>query len=652
MEWASARLGRNRHPDLVLESRAQKLFVRLLHSVSVADIVHLLEPTSMNSVYLYNRPRRMVFRPSDGEYNVSWLINWLLTRFHKKHVFSFRAPQFHDLARGLRDFERRVCWRWALRKEGFLSSPWRKFAVNTAPRFRGVVAPELNAWFKLLRGGVADFCSRIGPTEQSFNPMVRLALSSLKRSGYVCMFSDKDGGFVLVPSESTLQPHELPPEKYSQTRTLDHTMFDIYRGIAKRVAVFENDPKLVGFLCSGLTSLEDVVSPILTNVKSHKGDGDVGFRIIHNCSRHPFRPLGHYLSHHLRVAMSSWDHVYKDTPSFLRAISRFKPSSSDVFVKCDIKEFYMSGSHSFLSSAAADMAKADGAQLVHDITYNLLRTQFVSCGQSVFAVEQGSGMGFNASDEIANCGFYVETERMTILHHDWRNTFGVRFYGRCKDDILIILRYSQGAILRFRDAFQQRSTHFKIAGWEASTVGVSFLDTFISKHQISGDNWVIRTRVHFKETALGRVLGDNSSHPGFIHVAWMKQELRRYARNSSTYDDFCWAKSVLISRLESCWIEKDIVAQVQAHDPYLANLLKISSCARSRKKHASENVRIVLPYHFTMRRLPMFLREWYNSPEMKAVLRAAWDMVLPFDQLLVSWRLASSNLGTILTSMA
>ena len=139
-------------------------------------------------------------------------------------------------------------------------------------------------------------------------------------------------------------------------------------------------------------------------------------------------------------------------------------------------------------------------------------------------------------------------------------------------------------------------------------MGVSFLDTFISKHQISGDNWVIRTRVHFKETALGRVLGDNSSHPGFIHVAWMKQELRRFARNSSTYDDFCWAKSVLISRLESCCIDKDIVAQVQAHDPYLANLLNNSSCARSRKKHASENVRIVLPYHFTMRLLPMFLR--------------------------------------------
>jgi hypothetical protein len=101
----------------------------------------------------------------------------------------------------------------------------------------------------------------------------------------------------------------------------------------------------------------------------------------------------------------------------------------------DIVDFFLQGSKSLLTTAAAFYAPLEQRPLVTRVTTWLLAHQFVDFGAlaEVFAVRSGTGMGSRSSGCLANAGFRYDFERRLLGMFE---TFGVLGYVRYVDNLL------------------------------------------------------------------------------------------------------------------------------------------------------------------------------------------------------------------------
>ena len=97
----------------------------------------------------------------------------------------------------------------------------------------------------------------------------------------------------------------------------------------------------------------------------------------------------------------------------------------------------------------------------------------------------------------------------------------------------------------------EKSKSFIIGEWEASTVGLPFLDTFV---YLDPNTRKLQTRVHWKPSSLGAPLHYDSLPASHIHMAWIMSEIRRIARCSSNHADFLFGRSEFMSRLRAFYI--------------------------------------------------------------------------------------------------
>ena len=135
----------------------------------------------------------------------------------------------------------------------------------------------------------------------------------------------------------------------------------------------------------------------------------------------------------------------------------------------------------------------------------------------------------------------------------------------------------------------EKSESFIIDEWEASTVGLPFLDTFV---YVDPNTRKLQTRVHWKPSSLGVPLHYDSLHASHIHMAWIMSEIRRIAICSSNHADFLLGRSELVSRLRTLYISLPLVERAANYDPYLGNLMGVSR-GSTRRNCAW----VVVPYH-------------------------------------------------------
>eukprot|EP00973_Karenia_brevis_P018731 2568393-Karenia_brevis.AAC.1 len=62
-------------------------------------------------------------------------------------------------------------------------------------------------------------------------------------------------------------------------------------------------------------------------------------------------------------------------------------------------------------------------------------------------------MGSNSSGELADNHFLQSVELKTILRPSFRDKFGVKFYGRYRDDLLMILTSKPNITRHIKDVF-------------------------------------------------------------------------------------------------------------------------------------------------------------------------------------------------------
>ena len=622
----------------------ERSFATLQQAKMVAKFRAIMQDASPSEWYFFLRPHMLtdcvyIVDPVSRSKRqatvreVGWPVLWLLGSHHKKHIFiPPRLPHFKHVISAVGDMIAKIRWRFMFESGLMVSSgksavaPPRSSRMRTHPCDSEAIPFELNLWCKSFRQRIYEHCNnalrKAKASQQTWwsnqSGIVRLAFLALRHSPWTVNLSDKDGGFVLVDriKHRTAMQQALHNSKYISL-SIHSNMTDIARrGFSMLMGTIfkrHKDKSLVKELSRGskIQSLHDLVAPVTANYKTHKDQGNISIRVLHDNSSTPFLALGRWISKMVRPALlQQGPHIVINTPGLLTMINSVSIEPNDMLVKADVKDYFMSGSHANLAEYTSRFCDADYKSSVKDACEFLLHYQFVNLDEQnaeMHQVVEGAGMGLNASGDIADCAFLCDRERSFILRKDIIKRYNIKLYARVKDDIFMILGESPHRTKIARDwNIACPGSNFVIDKWEASMEGVEIVDLFVYRQHRASNRLSYHT--HFKESSLGIPLNPSSAHNQNIIRSWPIGELDRFAKNSSSHFAFLETRKILVKRLTRFLYPASVIAKIEATDPYFK---KVVQKAMSKTKSHFETVESTIDIFKPKSGAPTF---WFVFP--------------------------------------
>eukprot|EP00959_Pyramimonas_sp_CCMP1952_P467524 9491775-Pyramimonas_sp.AAC.1 len=111
----------------------------------------------------------------------------------------------------------------------------------------------------------------------------------------------------------------------------------------------------------------------------------------------------------LKPKLRQQTHILRDTHDLLKQLGHVEVGAGDVFVRFDIKDFFMSGSHQELVDESSELLDdADDKRIYKILLLAILRNQLISAEGTdrLWKVELGTGMGLLCSGEVADAAFH------------------------------------------------------------------------------------------------------------------------------------------------------------------------------------------------------------------------------------------------------
>ena len=240
-------------------------------------------------------------------------------------------------------------------------------------------------------------------------------------------------------------------------------------------------------------------------------------------------------------------HLIKNSNDFMSKLSCVKLPVNFRFLKLDIKEFYMSGSHPLLSSKSALAVDPSLREDYCLLASAVLNSQHVTHDSGVYRVLSGAGMGLAASGHVADATFYHHAEKDFVLEPSIRTTYGLFFYARFKDDIFLVFETPDddiSVIRKFLVDFKAKCDPFVISMDSISRRCCQMLDLCVS---VGADRFPVFS-LFTKPTSIWQPLGVESCHHPSIHLHWPINQCRRIRERFSdpdagiqAVDEFCAA---------------------------------------------------------------------------------------------------------------
>jgi len=267
-----------------------------------------------------------------------------------------------------------------------------------------------------------------------------------------------------------------------------------------------------------------------------------------------------YIARVLRIVLSKTSHIIRDTAHLLEMLKAVPVGPNDRLVKIDVKDFFMSGRHSALardcmelvrdSKVASELeAPCTNEQFAHSIRSLIdvvLSNQVVLQDNKPYAVCIGSGMGMVSSGDVSDASLYNKLEKPFMLQPQVRNKYGIKFYGRFKDDIFLVSSAPVEALQELVRLMKQHSEFFKLKVDEVSKSSVVMLDVCLSKgsHELEVP---LSSALYVKPTSNWRPLSADSMHHPSIHKSWPSAQVKRItslctdpsSRNVHLHQFFC-----------------------------------------------------------------------------------------------------------------
>jgi hypothetical protein len=378
--------------------------------------------------------------------------------------------------------------------------------------------------------------------------VVRLGLHLLRSSSWTAVPTDKDGGMALVNknllTEAKLRLMES--QCYRERPFPENPFTDVFTdfiGYVKRaVDILRQSPdysedeamKLLQEVMIDRRTLDPrgLVCSLQVTVKTHKDPGEVSMRAIHSTSTSPITVGMRWIRHRLRPVLRSVPCILRDSQHLLTQLKGITVPSRAKLFKFDVKEFFMSGEHRSLVSEVSSLIVSD-RRAFREVLEGILSCQYLmvpGVPGRWWQVQVGSGMGLMISGEISDLAFYSMVESKFVLKAETKSKFDLIYYGRFKDDGLVILGGSPDSRREFFTEMKRFSRFFKIIVESVSDVSAVMLDVELFKGPQWSATGQLDSILYTKPTSQWIPLSVRSGHPESVHRSWPKGQLARFSR--------------------------------------------------------------------------------------------------------------------------
>jgi hypothetical protein len=275
-------------------------------------------------------------------------------------------------------------------------------------------------------------------------------------------------------------------------------------------------------------------------IKTHKPDGKVTARSLHSSVGHCFNALGEVVNRLLSPALKSYPHICWSSEDVLRLVRAAKVGRRSVFMKFDVKEFFLSGDHSELARRSASLVDKPVSVWLESCLEWLLGFQFVdfdAAGGTHLQVTLGSGMGMRHSGSVSDASF-LELVELQLLTANSRTQHGIELYARYRDDILVVLSDPQCCSPFVKQLVSLAAPLYVVERESFSLVGSQMLDLFVFKHLCGDGVHRLRCSPFVKPSARHIPLTPASCHAPSCHRAWPIAEVSRMHSRSFNYRHF------------------------------------------------------------------------------------------------------------------
>ena len=297
----------------------------------------------------------------------------------------------------------------------------------------------------------------------------------------------------------------------------------------------------------------------------------------------------------------------------IKRASGTKISSKSCFVKLDVKDFFLDGSHEEIVKACrkcVERAIASGhifpgiqegesldVEVFVEVLEFLLHNQYVHAGVEnvVHRVVRGSGMGMKHSASVSSVCFYELVEH-DLCSPEALTEAKISLYVRYHDDILVIGENSKDTKNFYTRVTQFALTCYQITLDDYSLVGVQMLDIFLYKGLHSDGSYSLEHRPFVKPTARHVPLSVSSDHNPSVHKSWPPAEIARMYMLSKHKEDFEFFKMLKISRFVEFSMSKAVLDKCKAWVPRVPSTIARTLSRSSSNSNGNSPLRVVIPY--------------------------------------------------------
>ena len=629
---------------------AMNTFWRLLHGCSVTAFAKLLmlENYAPN-IFCYNPSLNSV--DCDISLGLPWPVVLYYGAHSLKHIFvktkRFAQKPFAD---ALTRFHYRFVQRAS---SSFGARPWWRIptkVLGTLPRCE----PEISSFSNdLHRAFLRLPLGRLRASERSANwcAAYDFALEFVKQHNFSVVPADKGGGVVLVEKNSLqdLISSKFNHNWYRFVNPLTLQQINGYNGAMFRALKFAEEEKLEieGFakyyMYTTRVSSGDFASPIMANVKTHKGPGDVSVRLLHASQLHPYRFIEKFAVKPLKQILALQSHLFFSADKMLDEIQRLRLPHDVKFWRFDVEDFFMNGEPTFLAEKCTEGITDRVVQNAHRRLFTeLLTQQYVTQNGCTYFVASGSGMGRPMSGDVANCALLQLAEVGGHISTASLRRHGIHFFGRYFDDIIVFECPSERtegySIFTFIEKYRRRMVPYKLKAEECSNHELRVLDAVIFKGRRFEETGHVSFRPHQPKDR-ARISGDSCHAPSVLRC-WPKSEAVRLMKRSSAREFFNTAKTIFMNDLIASLVSTASVEEV--------NDIRFRQYEKRPSLCTDHVYWLVLPFH------PALARCRFAHVAKRIVERWSEPLknVLGFiPEIRVSWRNAQPSISKVMRKL-
>jgi hypothetical protein len=345
----------------------------------------------------------------------------------------------------------------------------------------------------------------------------------------------------------------------------------IYRKYMNIIDKFRNfiDKKLLKFLKSFASN--PILPSFYLTIKVHKIP--ISTRPIVASIHWITTGASAFLAYHLRNALNNDNQsfVLKDSTELIRILEKTKVSSNIILVTYDIESLY--------PSIPLDLAINNINNFLIRRNFNnnfrnflisllefTLKNNYFHFNNNYYHQIKGIAMGTNAAPEIANITLnQLEIELFNNRKNQnkpfpllykrfiddgfliWKNNINNNDDNNDQNDNSIVTSID---LIDFMNDFNNLHSNFKF-NWKINRFSMDFLDLHIFKGNRFNNHGLLDISTHQKELNKYLYIPFSSMHTNSAKKGFIKTELIRYVRNSSSLSDFIHISKLFFNRLRA-----------------------------------------------------------------------------------------------------